>query len=86
MAYLLASGEWRCEGWTYRDRDTEKEWKRLDCFHASANFLFIAILVGLCCFSPTVFVPGFCPSFEFELVVTCHALVSLACLFEGRET
>lgn len=57
MAYLMASGKWRCEGWTYCDRGTEKngrDWiasKPLD-------FLSIAILVGSCCFPPNVFVPG----------------------------
>lgn len=83
MAYLMASGEWRCEGWTYCDRGTEKngrDWIAskplwISCplpywlDHVASHLMFLSLV-----------------SFAFELVVACHALVSLACLFEGRET
>lgn len=57
MAYLMASGQWRHEGWTYCDRYRE-EWKRLDCFLASEDFPSSAILIRSCCFPPNVFVSG----------------------------
>lgn len=58
MAYLMASGKWRYESWTDLQQRYREEWKRLDCFQASVDFLSIAILVGSCCFPPNVFFPG----------------------------
>lgn len=46
MAYLMASGRWRYEGWTDLCRSVEKNQKRLDCFQASVDFLSVAILLG----------------------------------------